>query len=74
MKKPYRTHDEATADMFRNDPAFASLKIFRCPMTKNAFPGAPARSDWVQLAGPLHNPYFGTEMLDCGSEVETNNL
>ena len=24
MKKPYRTHDEATADMFRNDPAFAA--------------------------------------------------
>ena len=24
MKKPYRSHDEATADMFRNDPAFAA--------------------------------------------------
>ena len=75
MFHPFSTAAVGLAQALRrNDPAFASLKIFRCPMTKNAFPGAPARSDWVQLAGPLHNPYFGTEMLDCGSEVETNNL
>lgn len=24
MKKPYRSHDEATAEMFRKDPAFAA--------------------------------------------------
>ena len=24
MKKPYRTHDEATQEMFRKDPAFAA--------------------------------------------------
>jgi len=52
-----------------SDPALQSLKIYRCPMTQRAFPGAPPRADWLQLSGPLRNPYFGSEMPDCGSEV-----
>lgn len=51
------------------DPEFAQLKVYRCPMTRKSFPGAPARAGWLQLAGPLRNPYFGAEMIDCGSEV-----
>jgi probable addiction module antidote protein len=27
MTKPWRSHDEATADMFRNDPAFAAFHL-----------------------------------------------
>lgn len=51
------------------DPGFASLKIYRCPMTRKSFPGAPARAEWLQLSGPLLNPYFGAEMPACGTEV-----
>jgi hypothetical protein len=39
-------------------------------MTKDAFPGAPNRADWIQLKPEIHNPWFGVEMLDCGSEVK----
>jgi Cu(I)/Ag(I) efflux system membrane fusion protein len=47
-----------------------SLRVFRCPMTKDAFPGAPTRADWIQLQPEVRNPWFGAEMLDCGSEVK----
>jgi Cu(I)/Ag(I) efflux system membrane fusion protein len=46
------------------------LKVFQCPMVKNAFPGAPKTGAWVQLSGPIRNPYFGAEMIDCGNEVK----
>jgi Cu(I)/Ag(I) efflux system membrane fusion protein len=49
---------------------FSSVKIFRCPMTKDAFPGAPRTAEWIQMQSPIRNPYFGAEMLDCGSEVK----
>ncbi|MBJ7326068.1 MAG: efflux RND transporter periplasmic adaptor subunit [Chthoniobacterales bacterium] len=45
------------------------VKIYECPMSSNAFPGAPQKARWIQLAGPLRNPWFGAQMLDCGSEV-----
>ena len=45
--------------------AFGSLKIYQCPMA----PKAGQTSFWVQLQGPLKNPFYGAEMLDCGSEV-----
>jgi Cu(I)/Ag(I) efflux system membrane fusion protein len=49
--------------------SFKDLKIFRCPMTAEAFEGAPARAEWMQLSSPLRNPWFGAEMLECGVEV-----
>lgn len=47
-----------------------AARIFRCPMTKDAFPGAPRTADWIQFDLPIRNPYYGAEMLDCGSEVK----
>jgi hypothetical protein len=54
----------------RHDTSFPTLKVFRCPMTKDAFPGAPKSADWIQLQPEVHNPWFGAAMLDCGSEVK----
>ncbi|MCD6048791.1 MAG: transporter [Verrucomicrobia bacterium] len=54
----------------RQETAFKSLKVFRCPMTKDAFEGAPRTADWMQLNPTLRNPYFGAEMLECGVEVK----
>jgi Cu(I)/Ag(I) efflux system membrane fusion protein len=54
----------------RADGGFASVKVFRCPMTKDAFLGAPNRAEWIQLKPEVRNPWFGKEMLDCGSEVK----
>ena len=54
----------------RQDTAFTALKVFRCPMTKDAFPNAPRTAEWIQLQPHIRNPWFGAEMLDCGSEVK----
>ena len=62
----FLSFSKAASDFARvvrqQNPAFSNLKIYRCPMA--AKPGL-----WIQLQGPLRNPYFGEEMIDCGSEV-----
>jgi Cu(I)/Ag(I) efflux system membrane fusion protein len=71
MFHPFSTAAVALSQALRRtQPEFASVKIYRCPMTQTAFPGAPKQSDWVQLKEPLRNPYFGADMLDCGTEVK----
>jgi Cu(I)/Ag(I) efflux system membrane fusion protein len=50
--------------------AFAALKIYECPMTKMAFPGAPKKSQWLQMQGPLRNPFLAPDMIDCGTEIK----
>jgi Cu(I)/Ag(I) efflux system membrane fusion protein len=54
----------------QQEAAFKTLKIYRCPMAKDAFPGAPRTAEWLQFQPEIRNPYFGAEMLDCGSEVK----
>ncbi len=34
------------------------LKVAVCPMVNKP---------WIQKDGPIHNPYYGSEMLGCGS-------
>ena len=46
----------------KDDPDFAKLKIYHCPM-------APKPGLWMQAKGPLRNPFYGAEMLTCGEEV-----
>lgn len=55
--------------MQAKDPTVAALKIYECPMTDSAFPGAPKNARWFQLRAPLQNPWFGKSMLTCGKEV-----
>ena len=68
---PFSQASVALAQALRRaDKDFAGVKVFRCPMTKDAFPGAPDRAEWIQLQPEVRNPWFGKEMLDCGSEVK----
>ena len=46
------------------------LHIFRCSMTNQLWPGAHANAGWIQLSPELRNPYWGKEMLECGTEVK----
>lgn len=46
------------------------VKVYECPMTAGAFPGAPDKARWIQLSGPLRNPWFGPAMAECGQEVK----
>lgn len=43
-------------------PGAARFIIYRCPM-------APKPGLWIQQQGPLRNPFYGSEMLECGVEV-----
>ncbi len=47
------------------------VKVFECPMAKSAVPSAETNQGrWIQLTGSLRNPFFGAEMLECGTEVK----
>ncbi len=73
-RKDFQPFSAAVAELAMqirtNGSAFASLKVFECPMSDRAFVGAPKRSRWVQTEGAIHNPFFGVDMLDCGTEVK----
>ncbi len=73
-RKTFHPFSVAVVDLVqalrRQEDSFKALKVFRCPMTKDAFEGAPRTADWMQLNPTLRNPYFGAEMLECGVEVK----
>lgn len=62
----YEAVTPAVAEALRYPGA---VKVYECPMASGAFPGAPPKARWIQLKGPLRNPWFGAAMLDCGQEV-----
>ena len=53
------------AKQLRVSEPFRETKIFNCPMTDRAFPGAPKNGQWIQTNTPLRSA-----MIDCGSEVK----
>ena len=56
------------AKRLKGRPGFGDLKAYQCPMTRKAFPDAPSEARWLQMKGPKQNPWFGADMLDCGTE------
>ena len=54
---------ELVGQLKKEDPLFAGLKIYHCPM-------APPPGVWIQAHGPLLNPYYGSKMLKCGEEIK----
>jgi Cu(I)/Ag(I) efflux system membrane fusion protein len=58
------------AKQLRTSESFKAIKIFNCPMADRAIPGAAKNGQWIQLDAPLRNPFFGSEMIDCGAEVK----
>jgi membrane fusion protein, copper/silver efflux system len=54
------------ARAFKTNQINPGVKVFKCPM----FPRPGKNALWVQKDGPLRNPFYGSEMLDCGTEVE----
>ena len=40
-------------------------------MVDQAIPDVPKKALWIQTGGRgLKNPYFGSEMLECGKEIQ----
>jgi len=62
---PFTAASVDLAKIARQKSAFRAVKIYKCPMA----PKPGQTSFWMQLAGPLRNPFYGGEMIDCGSEV-----
>lgn len=49
-------------------PAF---KIYECSMVDQGIPGVSKKARWIQSEGrSMENPFFGTEMLECGKEIK----
>jgi Cu(I)/Ag(I) efflux system membrane fusion protein len=67
-RKAFLPLSMALADLAK--AARPNVKIYSCPMVDQAVPGAANPGLWVQLKGPLRNPFFGAEMLECGSEAK----
>jgi multidrug efflux pump subunit AcrA (membrane-fusion protein) len=63
-----QTFKEASAAMIEIGRAVgtpsdaAPVKVFRCPMKK---------ANWLQRGSDTANPYYGSEMFNCGSAIET---
>ena len=50
---------------------FPDMQIWECPMVNQSVPGSAAKGRWIQTGGrPIQNPFFGAEMLDCGTEIK----
>ncbi len=65
---------EAAADfaleLRRTVKGVETVHIFSCDMAKGNVPTAPReRGHWIQLKSDLHNPWWGTQMPECGAEV-----
>jgi Cu(I)/Ag(I) efflux system membrane fusion protein len=58
------------ARVLKGEEGFAAFNFYQCPMTDQAVEGAARKGFWVQQGGPLRNPYFGAEMLECGTELK----
>lgn len=51
-------------------PGEIKALVFECPMARSAVPTAETNTGrWIQRTGPIRNPFFGAEMLECGGEV-----
>jgi len=67
---PFSMATVELALLLRAQPGAPTVIIFNCPMVNRAIPGADKNGRWVQMEGPLRNPFFGSQMLDCGTEVK----
>ncbi|HEX7260377.1 MAG TPA: efflux RND transporter periplasmic adaptor subunit [Luteolibacter sp.] len=68
---PFSMAAAAIIESLRKSKNFPDVQIWECPMVDQAVPNAPKKGRWLQTGKrPGTNPYFGTEMLDCGTEIK----
>jgi len=71
MFHPFANATAKVFDLLGGAPGLPALQMFECSMVDRAIPGVPKNGRWVQAAGrEMANPYFGSEMLDCGTKVK----
>ncbi|MDR3233458.1 MAG: hypothetical protein LBT46_07335 [Planctomycetaceae bacterium] len=66
-RKPFEPFSNAAANFVAaQPPEKRQAKVFQCPMSPVLTVGR-----WIQKDNPkLQNPFFGSQMLTCGSEVK----
>ena len=66
-RRDFAYFSTAVTDLVRENHLHhaAGLHIFQCPMAPGIGTGR-----WLQRAGPLRNPFYGSTMLDCGEELD----
>jgi Cu(I)/Ag(I) efflux system membrane fusion protein len=70
-RKQFYPLSMAIAELAMHARPAGNVKVFECPMAKSAVPSAETNQGrWVQRTGPIRNPFFGAEMLECGKEVQ----
>ncbi len=60
----FESWSTAVADLLKPHREHLGLKIFQCPMTP-----VLGKGRWVQRSQPARNPFFGSSMADCGTEL-----
>jgi Cu(I)/Ag(I) efflux system membrane fusion protein len=66
-RKPFEPFSNAAANFVLAQPVSSrQAKVFQCPMSPVLGVGR-----WIQKDNPkLQNPFFGSQMLTCGSELK----
>lgn len=68
---PFSMAAAAVMQSLRKLKDFPEVQIWECPMVDEAVPNAPKKGRWLQTGKrPGGNPFFGSEMLECGKEIK----
>jgi Cu(I)/Ag(I) efflux system membrane fusion protein len=63
-RRSFEPWSTAVADLLKPHREQLGLKVFQCPMTP-----VLGKGRWVQRSQPARNPFFGSSMADCGTEL-----
>ena len=61
----------AVLEPLRKTGQTPDFQIYECGMVDEAIPDAPKKARWIQTGGRnMANPFFGSEMLECGKQIK----
>lgn len=61
----------ALLEPLRTSEGMPEFQVWECYMVDRIIDGAPKFGHWVQTGGrPGHNPFFGSDMLECVKEIK----
>jgi Cu(I)/Ag(I) efflux system membrane fusion protein len=61
----------ALLEPLRTAKGMPNFQVWECYMVDRIIDGAPKIGHWVQVGGrPGHNPFFGSDMLECVKEIK----
>ena len=68
---PYSIAAASVIEPLRKLKDFPDVQIWECPMVDQALPDVAKKGRWLQSGKrPGGNPFFGSEMLECGKEIK----